>query len=209
MEGEEGEGGAEAPRPALQSPPRQDRDCSHIVSHGLLAVHGTACINCVHATGAQAWDKLKPQTPSDAGAHAGASQGPQPTPSPEPPAPQPPSQPAAYTPPEAWSAEWMEQHPDPEFRQDLQDLLGAGYCWPEEVRTLLRHPESTYPWGVEGPVWPEGAGPNPVPLRFPSQPSAPARASASSSEQVGEKRQRSMLSKHIMASITLGGKNSV
>eukprot|EP00983_Pelagomonas_calceolata_P096057 1158085-Pelagomonas_calceolata.AAC.11 len=59
------------------------------------------------------------------------------TPSPQPDS-QPPSQQAAYTPPEAWSAEWMEQHPNPDFRATLQDLLDAGYCWPEEVRDVQR-----------------------------------------------------------------------
>eukprot|EP00983_Pelagomonas_calceolata_P049120 1141358-Pelagomonas_calceolata.AAC.11 len=32
--------------------------------------------------------------------------------------------------PEAWSAEWMEQHPNPEFRDLLLTLVDAGYCWP-------------------------------------------------------------------------------
>eukprot|EP00983_Pelagomonas_calceolata_P081941 1155756-Pelagomonas_calceolata.AAC.2 len=74
---------------------------------------------------------------SDVGAQAGASQAPcRPGPTPSADA-QPPSQPAAFTPPEAWSAEWTEQHPDPELRGLLQTLLDAGYCWPEEARDAL------------------------------------------------------------------------
>eukprot|EP00983_Pelagomonas_calceolata_P111137 1159753-Pelagomonas_calceolata.AAC.4 len=91
------------------------------------------------------------------GAWAGASQaphrGPGPTPSPQPDS-QPPSQQAAHTPPEAWSAEWMEQHPNPDFWVDLQDPLLAAYSWPEGVRDSLRNILS---WG--NLVWPERAGP--------------------------------------------------
>eukprot|EP00967_Tisochrysis_lutea_P113704 scaffold180652_cov20-Tisochrysis_lutea.AAC.3 len=44
--------------------------------------------------------------------------------------PQPPSPlQEPFTPAEARSAEWMEQHPSPEFRVTLEVLLGAGYCW--------------------------------------------------------------------------------
>lgn len=61
--------------------------------------------------------------------------GPNPSPQPE---SQPPSQPAAYTSPGAWSAEWMAQHPNPDFRVTSQVLLDANCCWPEEVRNELR-----------------------------------------------------------------------
>ena len=63
-----------------------------------------------------------------------------------------PLQPAAYTPPEVWSQEWMEQHPDPEFRVTVENALRAGYDWPEGVRDALSGGD------LGERAWPEGGG---------------------------------------------------
>eukprot|EP00983_Pelagomonas_calceolata_P000762 27502-Pelagomonas_calceolata.AAC.1 len=102
---------------------------------------------------------LRPQISSYSGAQAGASQASRrsPIPSPQPDS-QPPSQQAAYIPQDTWSAEWMEQHLNPDFKGTLKVLLDTGYCLPEELRDVQR---GSHNFSL---VWPEGAGPHPVPI---------------------------------------------
>ena len=107
----------------------------------------------------------------------------------------------AYTPPQAWSDEWMEQHPNPEFRETLQNLLISDYNW-EEARVALDR-------GSGYVVWPAGAAPNPIPFQRPPSPaSAPAPAHQASgqeagSKQAGEKRQRPLLARLVSLIITV------
>eukprot|EP00983_Pelagomonas_calceolata_P133950 1162015-Pelagomonas_calceolata.AAC.14 len=114
----EGEGGAEAPCPTCQTPPPP---CHHsLCSPSLLAAitneHATGWTACPEGHKFHLMQELTQrglQGPTQrAILFSQTSQTPSPPLSKQP------------TPPEAWSAEWVEQHPNPDFRKRFNS--GAG-----------------------------------------------------------------------------------